>query len=283
MKRYRILGFDFDARATSLGVIIQNDWELNVKQRHWQNKFAIIDALQSEYGRDAFAAKLTNFIDLGPAPLSVIAFHNAFARQARVAFIMAAYYPALTAACALGERILNHLIRRLREHFCETEQYKRVYRKESFDDWPSAIEVLDSWGVLLPDTVNALRELALLRNRALHFDPETDTNDRASALEALRLLDRVIESQFAAYGPQPWFMDVPGAAYIKKSWEGNPFIREIYLPNAVLVGPRHTLANADGSWVVRDIEYEDREISDQEFAQMLSRGSRRNEAAPPDA
>jgi len=47
----------------------------------------------------------------------VIAYHNSFLRRVRDAFASGNYYPALTAGCALGERILNHLILDLREEF----------------------------------------------------------------------------------------------------------------------------------------------------------------------
>jgi len=282
VKRYRILQYDFDTRAHWLGLGIADDCELKVRQMHWQNRLGILDGLMSEYGRDELAAKIVNFLDLGGSPLSVVAFHNKFAHQARVAFVMGSYYPALTACCALGERILNHLILVLRDDFQSTEQYKRVHRKESIDDWRLAIEVLESWDVLLPDSVAAFMDLAEIRNRSLHFDPATDADDRPSALNALKLLNRIVEAQFPAYGPQPWFLDVPSVAYIRKEWETQPFIRAIYLPNARLVGPCHKLEHSNGTWIVHDIEYDDREISDDEFVTMLPGGARRDEARCPD-
>ena len=38
MKRFRIFGFDFDARVHSLTLEIQNHWEENVKQLHRENR-----------------------------------------------------------------------------------------------------------------------------------------------------------------------------------------------------------------------------------------------------
>jgi len=169
MRRYRVLRYDFDTRAHWLSMTIADDWEPKVKQMHWQNRLSILDGLMSEYGRDELAAKVVNFIDLGPTPLSVVAFHNKFAYQARVAFVMGSYYPALTASCALGERILNHLIRALREYFRRTEEYKRVHRKDSFDDWQLAIDTLERWEVLLPEAVTAFRGLAEVRKPLASF------------------------------------------------------------------------------------------------------------------
>jgi hypothetical protein len=64
-----------------------------------------------------------------------------------------------------------------------------------------------------------------VRNRAIHFDPLTDTNDRALALEALAVLGDVIRYQLSL-GRQPWYLSgVPGEVYLKKESEVSPFIR----------------------------------------------------------
>jgi hypothetical protein len=73
-----------------------------------------------------------------------VAFHNVFFNQVRDSFVIGSYYPALTAACALGERILNHLVLGLRDSFRTAEEYKRVYRKDSFDNWMIPIDVLEA-------------------------------------------------------------------------------------------------------------------------------------------
>ena len=78
----------------------------------------------------------------------------------------------------LGERILNHLVRDLRDSFRTTPQFKTVYDKHSLDDWEKVISVLDARNVLLPGVVADFRLLRDKRNAALHFRPETDTNAR---------------------------------------------------------------------------------------------------------
>src|SRR5688500_18835270 len=101
MKRYRVLGFDFDTRVHSLTQEIQEHWEDRVKELHKENREKTERGLIHEFGELAAEPKRQNFIDLGPKPLSILAFHNRFLEQIRVAFVMGAYYPALTAACAL--------------------------------------------------------------------------------------------------------------------------------------------------------------------------------------
>src|SRR5262249_4505017 len=153
-----------------------------------------------------------------------------------------------------------------------TPQYKQVYRKDSFDNWGPVIDILEAWGVLLPEVAATFRDLARVRNRAIHFDPQTDTNDRALALEAMQVLGQVIAGQFPVGGLQPWFLTgVPGEVYLKKDAESSPFVRKIYLPNCLAVGPFHVVESLtpEGGMLVRDDHpYEDREITDEEFVRL---------------
>jgi len=110
MKRYRVLSFDFDARIHTLTLAIQEEWEEGIKEQHQQAKHSVEGGLVYAYGVQAKDAKLQNFIELGDKPFSILAFHNPFFEQLRTAFVMGAYYPALTAVCSLGERILNYLV-----------------------------------------------------------------------------------------------------------------------------------------------------------------------------
>jgi hypothetical protein len=266
MKRFRVFGFDLDRRALSLGDE-EEHWDEAVKQMHHKNREETIKSLKLEFGEAAIDQKIRNFVDLGPKPLSVFAFHNRFLSQIRTSFVMGSYYPALTAACTLGERILNHLILLLRDDYKATPEYKRIYGKNSFDNWDVAIDTLVEWKVLLSSVVAEFRKLRDRRNDAIHFRPEVDTNDRDLALLAIKSLESILASQFNAFGPEPWFITgVKGEIYIKKEWEKEPFVRKVYLPNCVAVGPNHVVESVM-PWVIRDNEvYPDIEISDEEFS-----------------
>lgn len=270
MKRYRVLDFGFDSRAWMLSEEIQPSWEPEVQALWRDNKARLRQQLLAEYGSFNFDTKVTNFIDFGRIPFSIFAFHNRFVDQIRRAVVMGAFYPALVASCALGERVLNHLVIALREDFRATVQYKRVRTKDSFDNWHLAIDTLQSWGVLLPEAASGFRNLHSIRVRAIHFRPEVDTNDRALALEAVACLLRIIEVQFGPAGHHPWLLpDMNGEDFIAKAAESLPFVRRIVLQNCRLVGPRHTLAFEDGRWIVKDDHaYEDREVSDDEFREL---------------
>jgi hypothetical protein len=175
----------------------------------------------------------------------------------------------------LGERILNHLIRTLREDFKSTSEYKKIYRKDSFDDWDKAIDTLESWQVLLPEVIQEYRELKNIRHRSIHFNPDVDTDDRILSLEAISKLTSIISMQFGSFGNQPWFIPgIKGASYIKKEAEEWPFVKRVYIPNSHLVGFFHKLGPVNGRidliHVYDDNDYENREISDDEFRSLLT-------------
>ena len=202
MKRYRVFSFDYDSRATALRPVNDN-WDEDVKKQHEKNRKAILEHLIGQFGEFHSEQKSQNFIDLGLKPFSILAYHNRFLEQSRNAFVIGAYYPALTAACALGERILNHLMLILRDYFKSTDEYKKVYRKSSFDDWESAISTLEAWGVLLLGVAKDFRKLKKMRNNSIHFRHNIEINDRQLALEAIQKIQKIIGNQFSGIGPQP--------------------------------------------------------------------------------
>ncbi|MDD2865311.1 MAG: hypothetical protein PHC99_11420 [Methylococcales bacterium] len=268
MKRYRILSFDFDSRANSLEPI-QETWDEKVKGLHVQNRENTIKGLIKQFGERNIDSKIQNFKDLKFKPFSVTAFHNKFLEQIRNSYVLGSYYPALTGACALGERILNHMVLLLRDYHKDTPEYKKLYRKQSFDYWPHAIDALESWEELLSEAAHKFRELNEKRNRAIHFNPETDYNDKELALEAIHLIQDIVNIQFSSFGNQPWYFCVPGEMYIKKEWEEKPLVKHIFIPNSLLVGYKHKIESLIPQIVVNDqFEYEDKEISDDEYYEL---------------
>ena len=83
-----------------------------------------------------------------------------------------------------------------------------------------------------------------------------------------------INRQFGFFGTQPWFIEgTKGEFYIKKSWENNPFIKTVYLPNCRLVGPFHRIETATTESkiifkIVDSHQYENKEITDSDFVKM---------------
>lgn len=156
----------------------------------------------------------------------------------------------------------------LRDHYKSHELYKKVYRKNSFDYWPTAIDALAQWGVLTAEAETDFRALADKRNNAIHFNPETDVNDRALALEAINIFESMVAHQFSAFGVLPWLLPSPGECYIKKEWEESPFVKLVYLSNCVQVGYKHVVTSVI-PWQLEDVsDYPEGPISDDEFVKL---------------
>jgi hypothetical protein len=281
MKRYLVFPIHFDTRSSSLDEE-QSSWDDSVKENHRDNKANVIEGLQNQFGKREADTKIQNFRDLGYLPFSIVSYHNKFFQQARDAFVIGAYYSAATGACGLAERILNHLIIDLRDQFSHTPEYKTVYSKKSFDDWDRAINVLAAWNVLRLNVPTLFRKMKGIRNRLIHFDPTTYDNDRAIALESLRLLAEIVSIQFGFFRQEHWWAikGTRGANFISKAAEQDPFIKTFYLPRCPLVGPYYAANLVEQGWLFFDREqYPQHEISDDEFAQLY--GSRRTDEVVP--
>lgn len=268
VRRYHPFSFDFDSTPLSLKET-EEHWDEQVKNRHRENRAQQIKRIEQEYGKLHIEDFIRNVIDLGPKSVSLLTYHNQFHEQARRSFVACAYYPALVAACALGERILNHLVLDLRNSFKSSEHYRKVYRKDSFDNWPFAISVLTDWKVLAENVREEFLALNELRNRSIHFNPETYKLLRDDALSALQRLNAIIATQFGYFGLQPWFIkNTPGAQFVKRVYETDPFVRTYVIPRSGFVGPLYGMERSpEGYWSHLDYaDYGDDELSDEEFA-----------------
>lgn len=268
MRRYHPFSFDFDSTPHDLEDP-KDEWPDERKEQHSARRAEMIERLKLEYGTRDIEEVVANMRDLGGKGMSLITYHNQMHEQARRAFVTGAYYPALVAACALGERILNHLILDLRDFFKSSPHYKRVYRSESFDNWGFAVQVLEDWAVLADGVGAGFHVLAGLRNRSVHFDPDTYTTMRDDALEALLTLGRIIGKQFGYFRWQPWFIaHTPGSQFVRRDWEDHPFVRTYIIPRSGLVGLLYGMElSADGYWRHLDYDdYGDGDLSDEQFA-----------------
>ncbi len=268
MKRHLFYPFDFDARANTF-IEIQPHWEENVRKLHEENQKNTIARLKFELGELDFEQKFKNFKDAGAVQPSIISYHNLFARQARYAFYYGLYYPSLLASCALGERILNHLIIDLRDQFKHSEHYKKVWNKSSVDDWSKAIGILEDWQVFLSAEVTEnFRALATLRNRSVHFNPGMLDTLRETALQALHLIQDIISRQFG-YGALP-ALTIPGTNgffFLSSESLHRPFVKIFILTQCPQLGPYMAISfNTDAILFHDRLNYEGAEMTDEEFA-----------------
>jgi len=268
-RRYHPFAYDFDSTPVSLDDPGEH-WEEKVKAFHIENRNKAIKRLKAEYGERRLAQVIQDTKSLGSKPFSIVSHHNLMHEQARRAFVSGLYFPALVSACAIGERILNHLILDLRDYYRSSPHYRHLYRKESFNDWRLAVRVLEDWGVLLPDVGPAFICLAALRNRSVHFNPATYTTMREDGLSALQTLGRIIQLQFGVFGRQPWFIEnTPGAQFIKRAYEDVPFVKTYIVPISGFVGVEYGMEIMERGW--RHLDYRDYgpgQLDDAEYARL---------------
>jgi hypothetical protein len=181
-RRYRVLNTTFDTRphvltieTTGFGAHERELWE--------KTKSQIRQELTISFGERDAEPKEHDFIALGPAPFSVVSYHNHLLAQCRRAFISGAYYPGLLGACGLGERLLNHLILDLRNSFGAHPMTKQVALHDSIQNWNLATDVLRRWNVIDDRVVELFRRLERTRQAAVHYRPVADAEWRDLALE----------------------------------------------------------------------------------------------------
>lgn len=274
MRRYRVLAGWFDTRAHFLGPA-EDRWEDTVKAQHEQSRERVLNGVRAEFGAHDFDRKAADFQAIGPFPFSVISYHNALFAQARNAFVQGSYYPALLAACALGERTLNHLILDLRDDFSHTPEHGDVAQQASWSNWGLMIRTLIAWSII-DDAVAALfKRLSGLRHRAVHFRAGAYVTMREDALAAIETMREIIAQQFGSFGPQRWYIPgTPGVCFVQRAFENDPFVRRFILPTAVYVGPLHgTKADADGDLQFIDWppeHYGNGELTDDEYRNVFN-------------
>lgn len=270
-RRHLSYTLDFDTRAFLFVEEPGPGWSEEAKQLHLENRKKVRRGLEVQFGKEALDRKVADFVAIKSKPFSILAYHNQFFDQVRKAFVLGSYYPALVGACALGERILNHMILDLRSAYSATPEFRRVHRKDSFDDWRVPIATLEAWGVLLPEAVTEFSALMMLRHRSIHFNVSTYATLREDALAAILHLREIIETQFGAFGSKPWL--IPGTAglmFIRKDWEDHPFIRAYHARSCPFVGPYVAISFEQGLHYIDHNDYGSGDWSDEEFATVYS-------------
>lgn len=276
-----IHGITFDTRAMMLTATINPDWEPEIIAQHERNRTNIRIGLIHQYGNDDHERKVADYGALGPAPWSAVDRHNEFMAQIRSAFTIGAYYPALIGASALGERLLNELVIRLRDDYRDHPATRSVASRQSFSNWSECITALVGWNVLDDQTATQFNDLRKLRNANVHYGAHlVGTDGREQALDAVLLIQNIIEALFAPHGGPPRFIaDVSGYSFLALDAEKDPFVHRFLIPAAVLLSPNFRMThNPQVDWfdVYDDTTYQDEysTLDDAEFADHLSRPRR---------
>jgi len=271
MKRYRICAFDFDARANLLNQPTEG-WSEEAKANLKKQIQQIEQEIINEFGTIDKIAKIKRFKEIGAKSLSIIAHHNFLHNQIRSAYVQGNFYPALTSACALGERILNHLVLDLREDYDdgseEPNEHSGIFTCKSCSSWNLMINTLTRWGIFNSNIKNLFKELSKKRHKSLHFNEGTINNLGDESLGTIKILQEIIQKLFPAFGGD-YFIPTKGETYLKKELESKPFFKKYYLPNSKLVSPYHKVIKVRPRFIIEDIDnVEDKEVSDNQFIKL---------------
>jgi len=228
--------------------------------------------LEQKYGSLRFEEKFERWLSIPKPVLSVVDEHTYLLQDIEDAYVLGSLYPALTGSCCLGERIINQIITRIRNSYRSSEQYKKVYNKDSINDWNLGIETLRLWDIINADTETEYRELYKLRTDAVHF--QNKSQDLAlMAQKAIELINQIVSDLFGLDEKKKnmliWF-EVPGQIFLRKEFEKVPFVKAFYIPSARLAGYKHTVnTTPNGEWFIKDDNvYPEIDISDDEFVHL---------------
>ncbi len=252
MKRYRWTSFFVDTRRN---IVRLPGIPVSARQE-------IMEHLRSKYGDLEFQAKLDRWLEVEPPAICVPFEYLEFLQQIESCYVLGAFYPALTGACCLGERILNSLIMGLKKYHKRSPYYKDIARKESIDDWKKLIAILHDWGVINKAQARMLGHLKDLRHQAVHY--RSVGHPQGSASKSISILYSFITSLFGE-GNQCFFQ-VVGEFYVKKEYESDPFTKQFIIPHCQLLGVHHKNVTSDDGWIILDCDpYPEEEGTDEDF------------------
>ena len=113
---YRIMNWGIDTRVSWLAAEIPQ----NIREE-------TINGIKFEWGELNFDAKLERFVELDISFMGVPEEYYNLLSSVVSSHCCGYFYPAMTSAGSLGERILNRLIIKTRDYFKSSKHYKRIW------------------------------------------------------------------------------------------------------------------------------------------------------------
>jgi hypothetical protein len=234
-RRYRPASFQIDARR-------------GLYDTPYGQRYAADDAthLQAAYGIEDFDAKFRRWKNIAYPTLGIIDEYSKKIEQIINSYTMGYVYPAVTSACCLAERILNRLVLRCRHHFKAHPEYKRIYRKDSFDDWGVMLNVIEQWQLIPPKAIELFRDLMPIRHQTIHYNDGYDFD--AIIVPTINKLIEAIGEVFGVLNRKDIYLvfDVPGEVWVRSQAERLPFVKEFVLPHCYRAHAVHDIDFAKG-------------------------------------
>ncbi|MDQ7837228.1 MAG: hypothetical protein RDU59_01900 [Thermodesulfobacteriota bacterium] len=238
-RRYRLMGFFIDTiRGFYSTPALKEQADTNTEH------------LKAALGHEKFEQKLERWLRIQYPPLGLIDEYPEKITQIINTYSAGYFYPAVTSACCLAERILNRLILKTREHFKGDPHYKRVYRKESFDDWGKMITIIHDWRLVPEKAITTMKELMPIRHQSIHYSGTFDFE--AIASDVINKLIAAITEIFGVINRKDIYLvfDVPGEIWVRHHAQDHPFVKEFVLPHCYY------------AHAVHDIDFEKQKISE---------------------
>jgi hypothetical protein len=239
-RRYRLVNFFVETRR---GIFEHPAAEKLAKDQS--------EYLQHDFGTLDFGEKFARWKGIKYPPIGLIDEYPEKITQIVNTYSMGYAYPAVTSACCLSERILNRLVLRCRDHFKGHPDYKRIYRKDSFDDWALMLDLIEKWSLISPRAIQLFRELMPIRHQTIHYN---DGYDFGAVVETV--INKLIEAITEVFGVMNrkdiyWVFDVPGEVWVRSEAQSLPFVKEFVLPHCYFAHAQHEIDLPNGRIIER--------------------------------
>lgn len=229
-RRYRLTNFFIDATRNMFShPALQK--EGNEYKEH----------MKSILGENNFNQKFERWLKIEYPPIGLIEEYPEKIQEIINVYSSGYYYSAVTAACCLAERILNRLIIKTRIHFKSSPHYKKVYNKQSFDDWDRMLKIISDWQLISPKAIDMMKEIKPIRHQTIHYTESYDFESVAPIV--INKLITTITEIFGVMNRKDIYLvfDIPGEVWVRSKAEGLPFVKEFILPHCYYAHAVHTI------------------------------------------
>ena len=234
-RRYRLLNFRVDTRRAFYSEPVLA-----------ASAASSTDHLRAELGSQNFDAKFERWMKIDYPPLGVIDEYPGKIEQIINTYCIGYAYPAVTSSCCLAERILNRLVIKSRHHFKSHPDYKKIYRKNSFDDWEKMLGLISEWNLVPARAIECFRELIPIRHQSIHYNERYDFEAVAPA--TINNLIAAITEVFGVLNRKDIYLlfDVPGEVWVRSEAQCLPFVKEFAVPHCYYAHAVHDLDMKQG-------------------------------------
>jgi len=211
----------------------------------------IEEQLKTELGSIDFIKKFERWKTIDYPPIGLIDEYQYKIQQIINTYCMGYFYPAVTSACCLAERILNRLVIKTRDYFKSHPEYKKIYRKSSFDDWEKMLCLISDWQLVPENAVNLFRNLMPIRHESIHYNENYDFESIAPV--AINNLIAAIIEIFGVENRKDIYLvfDVPGEIWVRSAVENQPFVMEFIRPHCYYAHAIHDIDPTAGRIIER--------------------------------